>query len=245
MTAKGGQESFPLQVLECGRLPPDVRWLLCRWTPDLKEEEFLLPEELQDGRRYRHAGRHRQWLLGRAAAKWLLLEQAGLNWSSQNARRFYLLRHPDGWPQVFSAAGEELALTLTISHSADYALCALSERGAGALGADLEVIEKRSQALIEDFFTEREKDLLRAVPFAERDRAVNAVWCLKEALLKAAKTGLRRRATDVEVRSLGGVGKSGWQEAQIRISPGGVGSGWWKSSEDGRLVLALGMLQGE
>jgi len=218
-------------------LEPKVRWLLCRGTPDLEKEEFLLPQELQDGRRYRHAGRYRQWLLGRAAAKWLLLEQAGLNWSSENARRFYLLRHPEGWPQVFYAGGKELALPLTISHSADYVLCALGEKGTGALGADLEVIEKRSEALIEDFFTEREKVLLQAVSSTERDRAVNAVWCLKEAFLKAEKSGLRRRATDVEVLSLGNLTEDGWHQATVGFST--AWRGFWRTSENGRLILSI------
>ncbi len=203
----------------------------------------MLEDELAEGQRYRHPGRYRQWLLGRAVAKALLLRHEGRAWSAAAARRFRILREDAGWPRALYADGRPVAVSLSISHSGDRALCALGHEQNGPVGADLEKIEARSEAFLEDFYTEGERRMLSALSGRQRDTAVNAIWCLKESLLKALWSGLRRRATDVEVESLGKPAADGWQRAVLRLAgtPGGAW-GCWRPSGDGLFCLALGRI---
>ena len=221
-----------------------IHWLVARPGAGLDKAEFLLPEELAEGARFRHPGRRRQWLLGRAAAKVLLLRLRGVGGNAAAARSLRIVRQDAGWPQACTAAGEPLPLSLSISHSGERALCAVCPKAVGALGADLEKIEPRSAAFLEDFYTEAERRLLSRLSGRERETAVNAVWSLKEALLKALWSGLRRRATDIEILSLGALAADGWRRPRLRAAGRTDARGLWRTSADGRFVLALGLIGG-
>ena len=76
------------------------------------------------------------------------------------------------------------------SHSGDYALIAVSRRG--AVGVDIERLGKNLRAIeiARRFFDAGEADALAALDPYLRDRAFIGLWCAKEAVLKAVGEGL-------------------------------------------------------
>lgn len=91
-------------------------------------------------------------------------------------------------PGLVAAGGERLEFNWT--HSGDYALVALA-RGV-APGVDIERHHTRANALAlaRRFFAADEAAALAALDGAARDHAFLALWCAKEALLKASGDGL-------------------------------------------------------
>lgn len=88
------------------------------------------------------------------------------------------------------ARGGSVVLEFNWSHSGDYALVALSRRG--AVGVDIERFGKKLRALeiARRFFDAGEAAALAALDADVRDHAFIGLWCAKEAVLKAAGEGL-------------------------------------------------------
>lgn len=155
--------------------------------------------------------RRRDWLLGRWTAKHLIQQYLEETTAARHPLpAIVIATDPDGAPfaalgvssgEGLSAPGQEsfesgppvqrLALSLSISHSGDRAFCALIDEPGVSVGADLELIEPRERALPEQFFTVEELAFLDTVAQDQYDEAVTAIWCAKEAVLKALRTGLR------------------------------------------------------
>jgi len=199
-----------------------IRWLLGRDTPALDGAIAFAPEEEADGARLRHPGRRREWLLGRVTAKTLILRH--LRECGQpvgDPRRIAIRAAESGAPRVF-LDGRELPVSLSISHSHGKALCAVCPRERGLLGVDLERIEPRSPAFAADYFSEHERFLAGAVPRPERDFALTLFWCVKEAVLKALGTGLRRDPRTVEVLDLPAGGVDPARALSVKLADGTV-----------------------
>ena len=95
-------------------------------------------------------------------------------------------------PAANRAAQEKTAsLRFNWSHSGDVALLALAS-GAEMIGVDIERVRPRARALdlARRFFAPAEADALAACTLAERERAFLALWCAKEATLKALGRGI-------------------------------------------------------
>lgn len=86
--------------------------------------------------------------------------------------------------------GDGSPLEFNWSHSGDYALIALSRRG--AVGIDIERLGKNLRAIeiARRFFDTGEADVLAALDPDVRDPAFIGLWCAKEAVLKAVGEGL-------------------------------------------------------
>jgi phosphopantetheinyl transferase len=84
--------------------------------------------------------------------------------------------------------GSELAVSLT--HSGDVVLVAVA--GAGAVGVDAELLrpDAAGWTLVDHALTVSERARLEAVPVPDRAESFLQTWTRKEALLKAAGTGL-------------------------------------------------------
>jgi hypothetical protein len=65
-------------------------------------------------------------------------------------------------------------------------------------GADLETVEPRSPAFMEDFFLASERAWVGSHPESARAAAATLVWSVKESVLKALRTGLREDTRAVE-----------------------------------------------
>jgi len=215
--------------------PAGITWCLAR-SQDAPTTISLSPEEHEDGARYRHPRRHRQWRDGRLIAKELLLRT--YPGPARLAREDLTIRRaPAGFPEVRSAEGMTLPISLSISHSHDRIACAWCDQAQGRVGLDLEVIEARSPHFLEDFYGSAELALLASLAPACRDEAITAIWCIKESVLKARLTGLSEAARAVTVTRLSPAALAGWTSAEV-IDPAGPLTGvWWRS--DGEFALAL------
>lgn len=141
------------------------------------------------------------------------------------------------------------AIEFNWSHSGDYALIALSL--ALPLGVDIEHRRPRLRALeiAQRFFAPAEAEALGALDPSTLDRAFIALWCAKEALLKARGKGLAFGLTRVAFApSPGGAwqplaidaalgGTCGWRLMQFEAAAGYRGALAWRG--DARSVRAF------
>jgi 4'-phosphopantetheinyl transferase len=191
--------------------------------------------------------RRRDWLLGRWTAKRLLQawleERAGLRLPLD---AFTIAAAPGGAPYVVADDDPNLQsaichLRLSISHSGERAVCALSE--SGMIGADIEQIAPRDWRFVEDYFTDHERAQAQSVPAGDRDTLVTAIWSAKESALKALGLGLTVDTRSVECR-LGDALADGWSAIGITCDPrrlgGGVPAlhGWWRRIDEYIVTVA-------
>jgi 4'-phosphopantetheinyl transferase len=183
-----------------GGMIPMIHWLLQSTTdsPDLAAAH-VPPNLLSPTEQARLSGltrpkRRRDWLLGRWTAKHLL--QSVLESETHQPcplAALSILADPDGAPAVTLKQAETdlpLPLSLSISHSGDYAFCALLLDSGQQVGADIERVEPRSPEFVETYFSNEEQALVQQTPPAQRDIVVTAIWSAKEAALKALRLGL-------------------------------------------------------
>lgn len=217
-----------------------IYWRAVHDRPGLDLSGSLRPEELEEGRRYRHPGRHRQWQLGRAAAKQLLCEDGpALGVGSLAPKAIWIHRMDDGWPQARTHDGQALPVSLTIAHSGPAALAAACTAERGRLGIDLERVAHRSEAFFEDFYTAGERKALATIGRTERDGVATLYWVIKEAVLKARLTGLTEDAKTVEVLAAQARGR-----AQVRCADGSRPEVSWSWDRASDLVLAVALFAG-
>ena len=89
---------------------------------------------------------------------------------------------------------EEDGIEFSLSHSGDYAVCAISERQEEKLGVDIERRRKDEGKIAEHFFCENE---VRSIHSAED---FYRFWTLKESFTKAQGLGLGLELNSFEVR---------------------------------------------
>lgn len=123
-----------------------------------------------------------------------------------------------GKPELQAPLEGARELQFNWSHSGNYALIALA-RGT-ALGVDIERIGKPRRALgvARRFFAADESSTLAALEPAARKPAFTGLWCAKEAVLKAAGTGLSFGLDRVVFAHLGG---ALWEPVEIDPALGG------------------------
>lgn len=226
-------------------MPDPIFWMLLDSHQELLESRGVLsPSELQKLSAFRFPKRRNEWLLGRRAAKALV--------HSIPAYRHYPLdqieicNNAEGAPYLQLPGRAAPAECLTISHSENFALCALSTGLDLKVGTDLEKIEARTETFILDYFTPGERQLVEKYPAETRPIVVTLIWSVKESMLKALGIGLRRDTRSVEVLGLGG-GLSAdndhgeWQKIQVGEQPTSQ-SAWlacWQRRDPFILTLAV------
>lgn len=219
-----------------------IRWLVQSTDacPGLREAlapvDLLSPEEALQFSTLKTTKRAHDWLLGRWTARrllhWLYPDRAE-DWS--------VLTSIGGAPVITLPNGRpESAINLSISHSKEYALCALVESNEWMIGADLEYVEPRSGDFVVDYFTSTEIARIIRAPLASRPILINAMWSAKEAALKALRVGLT-----VDTRSVSclitapSVPPQTWLpfELQWHAGPALRLTGWWRTMNDFVLTL--------
>lgn len=141
-------------------------------------EALLSAEERARMATFLHAGRRRSFALGRAAARTLLAEQLGVA-----PAQVPLCVADDGGVDVDGAA-----IRVSIAHSGEHAVAAVAPR---PVGIDLEHIAPRHENLSRFLLHPDEYAAFDALPL-DHTRSVILCWTLKEATLKALRTGFRR-----------------------------------------------------
>ncbi len=144
--------------------------------------------------------RRGDWLLGRWTAKRAIvgyLGESGGDGAVPAESDISIVAASDGAPEVM-VADQGAPVGVSIAHSGGRALAVVGPRGV-MFGADLETIEPRSAAFVEDFFTTAERAWVGSL--GESDRAWGAclIWSAKEAVLKALRVGLREDTRAVEI----------------------------------------------
>jgi 4'-phosphopantetheinyl transferase len=201
------------------------------------------------------AKRRADWRLGRWTAKRALATYLGIPGHLQELARIEIRPAPSGAPQVF-LANQAVAVSISISHSAGTAICAVAPAGS-EIGCDLEVIEPRSDSFAADYFTAEEQALVARISATDRPRLLTLLWSGKESALKALGVGLRSDTRSVTVNpadALCSQGRDGsmedttlrfppsyglnrWQPLQVRHTDGQAFNGWWQYT--GNLMRTL------
>jgi 4'-phosphopantetheinyl transferase len=208
-----------------------------------KPEEFLSPSELAKYGSLRFPKRRQEWLLGRFTGKRLVHDLPAFQ--SFRLADIEIHNMPDGAPFIVLPGQPGTPGCLTISHCEQAALCGFVSGQNLRIGADLEKIELRSRAFVEDYFTRVEHDLVESFPEELRISLVNLIWSAKESMLKALGVGLHWDTRQVEVWQVDGLfpvhpNTGEWQRMKLGDcqDTGRRWEGWWKSTGDFVLTLA-------
>lgn len=219
--------------------------------------DFLSASERRIYAGFRVEKRRREWLLGRWTAKHLLRRQPAYGTTPLHA--IVVANDPDGAP-YFSIEHGRLPLSLSVSHREDKSFCALSVEY--IVGADVERVEPRAAAFVEDFFTVGEVARVRAGPESLRDLLIAVIWSAKESVLKALREGLRVDTRRVEIGRVEGISMPGqipdvkrrlggltshasrfteWHPVQVACTLPGAPTfkAWWRPHGEDVLTLAV------
>ncbi len=208
----------------------DVYWLEQRECEVPVVNDWLSPSEVSRMNGMRFAKRRADWRLGRWTAKLGVASCLNLPAHLRALAQIEIRPAPSGAPEAF-VANAAAAVTISISHRAGTALCAVASPGA-RLGCDLEIVEPRSDAFVTDYFTKEEQDLVTCASAAERSRILALLWSAKESALKALREGLRVDTRDVIVSpDESAFGLTGWSRLQVRCVGGQTFFGWWRSTD--------------
>jgi 4'-phosphopantetheinyl transferase len=199
-------------------------------------DEWLRPAEQATLLRLRVPNRRQDFRLGRLAAKRAMAHLDGCQ-GALAERRFEVRPASGGVPLAFCDEAP-LGVTLSISHSDGWASAAV-HRGTGSLGCDLERIEVRSSAFLEDYLTPSERAFVAKGIESERPLRATLVWSAKEAVMKALGEGLRLAPASVEVLpSFHPVSEAGWRSFSVLAPPTAADlQGFWRVV--GELVLTV------
>jgi len=216
----------PLVLLTAAReLPPGDDW--------------LGPAEQAILRGLRWPERRRDFRLGRLAAKRALALVAGCDGALARGR-FEVRPAESGAPQAFRDEAP-LAVAVALSHSHGWAAAAV-QRGSGPLGCDLERIEARSPAFLDEYLASNEREFVEKGPESERPLRVTLMWSAKEAVMKALGEGLRLAPASVEVApATGPVSEAGWRRFSVSApDTAGALKGFWRTVRELVLTVAGG-----
>jgi len=166
-------------------------------------------EEILEHRSKKVPKRAGEWLAGRIALKrsvHRLLATSGDAAPSLRSIRIVADDRRKPFAEISGRSGTVVG-EVSLSHSNGLAIAAAAAPGSfSGLGLDMEKIEPRSDAWINDYFTGEE---IRLAGSGEaRWARLTGMWCLKEAALKALGTGLSLGLTDVVVTEIDAVGRA-------------------------------------
>jgi 4'-phosphopantetheinyl transferase len=201
--------------------------------------QWLSPRERTALAGIRYTKRYTEFLTRRFTAKRALATLLQRDPSPAALAAIEIGNHPGGAPYV-ALDGLPAPIEVSISDRAGWAVCLVGRPGSGLgpLGVDLEIVEARSDAFVDDFFTAAERDFVRAAPAGEaRDEAANLIWSAKEAALKVLKVGLRADTREVEVEIDRGRRVDGWAALRVTVRGGAALPGWWR--RDGVFLLTV------
>jgi len=211
----------------------DVNWLQQRQVNLPAELDWLSTQEASRVNEFQFAKRRADWLLGRWTAKLAVASHLRLCCDRATLRNVEIIATPSGAPEVM-LSGKLLDIAISLSHSSDMAVCALTGSGR-TLGCDLEQVEPRSDAFITDYFTADEQALVRRSSAECCWRLVALLWSAKESALKALRAGLRLDTRTVRVTLEADELKAAdlicdWLPLHVRYTGGQMFLGWWRES---------------
>ncbi len=223
----------------------DVYWLEQRDADVPTQDQWLSSGEILALSRLRFARRRDDWRLGRWTAKRALAACFDLQRDLLSLAKIEIRAAASGAPAAF-VFNQAAPVNISISHRAGSAMCAVALSGFD-VGCDLEMIERRSNAFVADYFTAREQTLVERTLVEQRPLLVTLLWSAKESALKALRVGLRLSTNCLDVDLVGGlplhtepfrpdfavvpvchVNTDGWRPLHVRYSGDRLFYGWWR-----------------
>ncbi len=208
---------------------------------------LLAPVEADKYASLKTEKRRRDWLLGRWTAKHLVQQVLNEHGRPVSLDQVAIRNRETGEPylQLLSDFdSREFPFTISISHSANHAVCAVTERPFWPIGIDLEKIEPRGESFVQDYFTQDEQQLVNQATTEVRNTLITAMWSAKEAALKALHLGLQAdtRAVNCLIQPEGKRPLT-WTPFTIQLDTAKLGqppmlSGWWRTIDDFVLTVA-------
>ena len=209
-------------VQQAGSIPAPERW--------------LHPGEQRIAAGFKFQKRKHDWLLGRWTAKQAVIAFIGKTQTPPSPNQIEIRKAPDGAPEVF-IDNRPSSCILSLSHSHQFALCALAEKGI-KLGCDLESVETRSEAFIKDYLTKSEYELIKSTNTPNRSTYTNLIWSAKESTMKATRKGLSVDTRSVEVNFSPSHDKKQWNRlATFDTNSNQAFFGFWRTQND--MVLTI------
>lgn len=164
-------------------------------VPD--DDDWLSARESQYSTRLHVPKRRSDWRLGRWTAKHAVALYLNRRPNYEVLRRVEILPDASGAPLV-RIINEQGAVSISLTHREGRAACVVASTQI-ALGCDLEVIEPRSNAFVEDYFTDEEQAAIAQTHTAQRNLLITILWSAKESALKALRLGLRADTRSVSI----------------------------------------------
>jgi len=184
--------------------------------------------------------RRADWRLGRWTAKQAVA--ACLNQPSdlKGLADIEIRAASSGAPDIF-IEGRAGPVSIALSHRNGIALCAVGSIE-HRFGCDLESVEPRSSAFVDDYFTYTEKNLIQSASVQHKPELVTLIWSAKESALKALREGLRLDTQCVSVAPSAELQSSNlnaerWRSMKVDYAGKRDFSGWWRI--EGALVRTI------
>jgi len=169
-------------------IPDTVRFRATQLADALRTDwrGILSDEEMDRRRAMNNEERRKSFTAGRVVLRSLLADELGLA--------------PSHVPLIVQESGrlacEDHDLHLSLAHSGQLAIAAISHNN---IGCDLEVIRHKPSSLLDYILADEEREHVHGLPL-DTDQSLFLCWTVKEAVLKATGTGLRRSPRSVRAR---------------------------------------------
>jgi len=186
-----------------GRVPSSVTLFAVTYGEEaaVRWREWLSEEERACVRSFGAEKRRREFVAGRAAARRLLASRL-----DTAPERVPLRRAADEAVDVEAADWQ-----VSIAHSGPHAIAGCARH---RIGVDLEHIQPRDPAIARFLFAPEDRGLVDALPY-NADAALILCWTLKEATLKARRSGFRTSPKDLDLSV-----EPGGQTARVEVAEG-------------------------
>jgi 4'-phosphopantetheinyl transferase EntD len=204
----------------------DVFWLEQRAADVPAHDDWLAPAELARLNSFRFPKRRSDWRLGRWTAKNTLVACLSLPGDVSTLSSIEIVAAVSGAPLTLRS-GAPADFSITLSHSNDVAMCAVAA-GHVSLGCDLELVERRSNEFISDYFTLDERS--RIARANDRDTFVSLLWSAKESVLKALHEGLRLDTRSVFLDEVESSNGEDWSKLSLITDTGLHFHGYWRAT---------------
>ena len=202
----------------------NVYWLAQREEDMPESNDWLGPWERNHVRSLTFLKRRTDWRLGRWTAKRALAVLQNSPSHPDILARLEIRPAPSGAPEAY-INGVPAPMAISISHRDGTAMCTVAQKNL-RLGCDLEVVESRTSAFVNDYFTLEEQQRIQQVPAAHRPYVTALLWSAKESALKALQEGLRRDTRSVSVILPEVYRSDHWSPLEVR-SAEVMFQGWW------------------
>ena len=196
-------------------------------------DAWLSPAERRVAAGLRFERRRADWRLGRLTAK-----AAVGAWLGVAPERVEIVAAADGAPEAL-VDGAPAAVSVSLSHRAGRAIAAVDD-APRVVGCDIECVEPRSDAFLQDWLAPAEQALVSgASGEAARALAANLVWTAKEAAAKVRRAGLRLDVRQAVVVPAGEPAVDGaWHALRVEWRDRGPTPGWWRAEPGWVMTLA-------